>query len=640
MCGIAGFTGPANDDVLATMTRLIRHRGPDAEGFHTEPGINLGNRRLRVIDVEGGDQPIANEDRSIWIVYNGEVYNADELRADLERRGHVFRTKSDTEVLVHLYEEHGETFARHLNGIFAFAIWDSRRQRLLLGRDPVGVKPLHYTEVAGELVFGSEIKALLAFPGVRRELNENALHLFLNLRYVPHEQTLFRNILRLAPGHVLVRERGATRIVRYWDPTCPIDHESSPEELADGLRERLRTAVKRQLVSDVPLGVYLSGGLDSSTLLAFAAAERPGIHTFSLGFGEPTDELDDAAFVARHFGTTHHALTVQAEPLARLPEVLWHTEEPKENVLQGYLLAEHGRKHVTVALSGLGGDELFAGYQIHRYVAAGQKLHAPVPGFLQRAFLAPVSRGLFAMQNATGTLHLDHYRRGMQLLLASGDRTRFYGILRNVWDHDAGQWKIIYGERMRNADLPAVSQELGRYFADGTRTYLEQVLEAEFHTKMVEDFLNNEDRVSMAHGLEVRVPFLDPDVVAFARAIPGRYKFREGKGKWILRRAMEGLLPPETMRKKKWGFTFSSYHQFRKDLRTTADRILTRHRVESMGLFNYDYLRRIMDHPPTPRMYWHYFYLWNVLAFTIWHRMFLEQPIASTPELSVDAYAQ
>lgn len=638
MCGIAGFSGIRNPELLRLMTDSLRHRGPDGDGYYCVNGANMGNRRLAIIDVQGGNQPISNEDETIWIVYNGELYNDPELRASLQSKGHVYRTHCDTETLVHLYEEFGDTFAEHLNGIFAFALWDSRHQKLLIGRDQFGIKPLHYTIHNAELVFGSEVKAILQYPGIKRETNLQALHLFLNLRYIPGDQTLFAGIQRLPAGHVLKWQQGLAQVIRYWNPQYDIDYAHNEDYFAEGIRYHLKEAVRRQLVSEVPLGLYLSGGMDSSSIVAFAAQLRGDpVDTFSLGFNEPTDELDDAAFVSQHFKTNHHALTVQSEPFQMFPEIIWHAEEPKENVMQGFLLARHARQFVTVALSGLGGDELFAGYQIYRFISLGQTLHRFVPSTVTRTLLTPLSNTLYRLENATGRLNLDHYRRGLQLLLASGDRSRFYSILRNAWDADAGQIANVYGPRLRQMDFKPARDMFAEYFNEQGKTYIDQTLKAEFHTKMVEDFLNNEDRVSMGNSLEVRVPFLDLDLVRFAFTIPAELKYKGDEGKYIFKNAMRGILPEATLRKKKWGFTFSSYHQFKKDLRTVAQQILTRERVEAQGLFNYGYLHQIMNYPPSPKMYWHYFFLWNVVGITIWQQMFLQGDLRS-PQFELEAY--
>lgn len=638
MCGITGFSGPPNPELLRTMTDMLIHRGPDADGYFTNDGANLGNRRLRIIDLSGGDQPIANEDETIWVIYNGEIYNYADLHRQLLNRGHTFRTQTDTELLVHLYEEYGPCFAEHLNGIYAFAIWDTCQQEILLGRDPFGVKPLHYTVVDGQLVFGSEIKAMLCYPGMPRSLNRQALHWFLNLRYVPPELTLFENIHRLPTGHVLRWRQGKYQLERFWNVKYTVDSVHDESYFVDGLRHHLRQAVGRQLVSDVPIGFYLSGGLDSTSIVALAAdLSDHQLKTFSLGFDEPTDELNDAALIAKRFKTEHHSLTLQPEPLQMYPEVIWHAEEPKENILQGFLLARHARQHVTVALSGLGGDELFAGYQIQRYIRYGQMLHSLVPNGLQRKLFAPLRQRIYRLQQATGRLDWDHWRRAIQLLLTSGDAAAYYSMLRNAWDGDQDHWKTVYGPRMLEKHLEPVRERFTEYFLNHEKTYLEQALDAEFETKMVEDFLNNEDRVSMGNSLEVRVPFLDRDLVEFSFSIPGHRKWRHGEGKSIFRQAMRGIVPDATLKKRKWGFTFNSYHQFGKDLRQTAERILTRDRVEQQGLFNYDYLQTILQHPPSSRMYWHYFFLWNVVGLAIWEQMFLEGKFGS-PDFDLEAY--
>lgn len=618
------------------MLAVLQHRGPDADGFYLDADVSMGSRRLRIIDLTGGDQPIANEDESIWIVYNGELYNDPDLRRMLEARGHRYRTRADTETLLHLYEEYGDTFAEHLNGYFAFAIRDKRQNKLIVGRDYFGIKPLHYTLVDGNLLFASEAKALLQIPGVARRLNRQALHLFLNLRYIPGTQTLFEGIERLPAGHVLVWQDGEVRQKRYWHQTYELDHSRTEAQWIEELRDHLRRAVQRQLVSDVPLGVYLSGGIDSSTVVAFAAeALDEPVKTFSLGFNEPTDELDDAALVARYFGTDHHPRTIQPDPFREFPRVIWHTEEPKENVLQGYLLAQHARDYVTVALSGLGGDELFAGYEIYRYLSLGQRLGRFVPDVLQDRVLTPLSDWLYAVQSKTNPC-LDFYRRGAQLLLSSGDPLRYYLILRNAWDANPGQKQTLYGPRMLDAPLPSTDAAFSQYFDNGG-ALIYNALDAEFHTKMVEDFLNNEDRVSMAHGLEVRVPLLDRELVRLAFSIPPELKVRNGEKKYIFKRAMEGILPPQALRKPKWGFTFNSYEQFNKDLKPTAQAILTPEQVERQGIFNYDYLRIIIEHPPSPSMFWHYFFLWNAIGITIWLKMFMEGDVAH-PAFDLEGY--
>jgi len=639
MCGICGMIGPGADrEIVQKMIRSIAHRGPDGEGIYHGDGISLGHCRLSIIDLVTGSQPMSNEDQTIWVVFNGEIYNFQNLRLDLEGRGHCFKTSSDTEVLVHGYEEYGTEFLSRLDGIFAFALWDIRGKRLLLVRDYFGVKPLHYHFDGKTLRFASEIKAILQDPSVLREPDYQSLHYFLNLRFIPGEGTLFKQIRRLLPAHYMMYENGAVSIHRYFNLEKTRNVPTSEMDCIEGIRHYLREAVRKQKVSDVPLGVYLSGGLDSSSLVAFMSevSDKP-VKTFSMGFNEPTDELEDARVVADRFGTEHHEICLSPDPLRQFPEVIWHAEEPKENILQGFLLSRFARRYVKVCLGGLGGDELFAGYDIHRYIYPSNALHSKVPDILASGFFRPLNRFLFAVQNAFGTLTLDEYRRGLQMLLSIGDPARYYLILRNVWDYDEKAYQNVYGPVFLKQDLHKTHTLFDHYFSSKSESFIEQVLRAEFHTKMQEDFLMNEDRTSMANGLEVRVPFLDRDLVQFSMSIPAEMKIEGNQLKHLFRKAMTGILPEHTLMKRKWGFSFNPYYQFQKDLKGVAERVLTKERVESRGLFNYTYLRRIIDHAPHPRLRWHYFFLWLALGMEIWFRMFIEGDV-SDPVFDLEHY--
>ncbi|MBE0582954.1 MAG: asparagine synthase (glutamine-hydrolyzing) [Desulfofustis sp.] len=624
MCGIAGIAGPdASPSKVSAMVEMQAHRGPDASGLYDAGFAVIGQNRLSIIDLVTGDQPMCNEDGSVWLAFNGEIYNYREMRVELESAGHRFKSSSDTEVLVHGYEEWGKELFLKLDGIFAFSIVDVRRKRIMLVRDNFGIKPLHYHFDGKNLLFSSEIKGLLATGMVAREVDPQGLHLFMNLRYIPGQTTLFRNVHRLTPGHWLLFEDGRLSIGCYYETRYEPDYRRPESWFVEGIRERLRSAVLKQMISDVPIGVYLSGGLDSSSIVAFMseAAEEP-VRTYSLGFGEPTDELIDARVVAEHFRTNHYQRILDLKPLRDYPSVIWHVEEPKENILQSFLLARFARQHVKVCHGGLGGDELFAGYTIHRFVYPFQRLHALVPTSFTRALLAKVSRLAFILENGVGRLSWDEYRRGFQMLMSIGDPRRFYLILRNVWDHDPGQHANVYGTWMLDQAREPVEKCFKPYFVG--RGAIDDVLWGEFHTKMMDDFLLNEDRTSMAHGLEVRVPFLDRELVRFAWTIPGRMKMQGNETKHLFRKAMAGLLPEHTLVKKKWGFTFDPYYQFQKDLRSTASRILTQKRVNDRGWFNYSYLDRIMKHPPHRKLRWHYFFLWLATGLEIWARMYLD----------------
>jgi len=626
MCGICGMIGPGADpEIVQKMNLSIAHRGPDGADFYQGNGIVLGHCRLSIIDLVTGKQPMSNEDQTVWVIFNGEIYNFQDLRRELQERGHFFATRSDTEVLIHGYEEYALGFLSRLDGIFAFALWDAGKRRLLLVRDYFGVKPLHYYFDGKTLRFASEIKAILQDPNTPREPDYQSIHYFFNLRFIPGEGTLFRHIKRLLPAHYLLYENGSISTGRYFNFKKMTDVPLDEAGIIEGTRYFLRQAVRKQMVSDVPLGVYLSGGLDSSSLVAtMSEFSSEPVKTFSMGFNEPTDELEDARIIAQRYKTDHHEISLSPDPLRQFPEVIWHAEEPKENILQGFLLSRFARRYVKVCLGGLGGDELFAGYDLHKYIYPAEFIHSMVPRVLISKGLQPLSRLIFALQNRSHRLSLDEYRRGLQMLLSVGDPVRYYLILRNVWDFDEEAYKNVYGPVLLEQDLKKTHTQFDQYFSSKNESVLDQVLWAEFHTKMQEDFLMNEDRTSMANGLEVRVPFLDRDLAQFAMSIPAELKMKRNRPKRLFRKAMEGILPDHTLRKKKWGFSFNPDYQFQKDLKQVAEQILTKEQVERRGFFNYAYLRGILDHPPHPRLRWHYFFLWVALGMEIWFRMFIE----------------
>jgi asparagine synthase (glutamine-hydrolysing) len=644
MCGIAGiyhFDAKPSDATRTAqaMAAAIAHRGMDDKGTFENEHVVLAHQRLSIIDLETGHQPMSNEDGSIIVACNGEIYNFKDLRKNLKARGHTFSTSSDTEALVHLYEDLGLDMFDRLNGIFAFALWDNREKRLILARDHFGVKPLHIYQDKSRVLFASEIKAILVAAKVTPRINKQALHYFMNLRYVPGRETLFKGVERLLPGeYALVSQRGLHRAF-YWRMPRPDSSELTEAEAIDGIRCHLQESVSRQLASDVPLGIYLSGGMDSSSILAMArkGCVDASIHAYTVGFNEPTDEVEDAKRVADHFNTQHHALNLDPKPLQCLPEVLWHVEEPKINVVQGFLLAQYAKRFIKVALGGLGGDELFAGYLAYQYMKPSEPFHRLMPASFIRRILRPVSNDLMSAQRRSTNMTLDEYRRGAQLLLSLGDKCQYYGIIRNVWDYDAQAWSQLYGPRMLKQKLAPTRTVFEPYFADRRQSFIEQALTAEFQTKLVDDFLLNEDRVSMAHGLEVRVPFLDRDLVSFANKLPVHMKMNGMKTKSIFKKAMRGVVPQFVLHKKKWGFAFNPYYEFQKDLKETAQQVLTPRRVKELGLFNYDFVKKVLEHSPHPRLRWHYFTLWMMLGFHIWHDMFFKAPCCD-PSFELTTY--
>jgi asparagine synthase (glutamine-hydrolysing) len=628
MCGICGIVGKGSEkrQLLGSMCALLQHRGPDHNGSFFDENIGLGHQRLSIIDLVSGDQPIYNEDRSIVLVYNGEMYNFKDFRTKLIAKGHQFATRTDAEILVHAYEEYGTNFIKDLNGIFAFALYDRRNKRLLLVRDHFGVKPLHYWHNGSTFVFASEQKALLIHPEITREINYNALHCQINLRYTQSEETLFKNIFRLPPGHFLLYEDNKMQIQRYYYLPVDLNYNYKKNDLLEAIRFHINHAIKRQLISDVPIGVYLSGGMDSSTIVTMMhqlKVER--INTFTLGFNEKTDEFPDAALVAETFGTHHHTASLAFDPLRQLPEVIRYAEEPKINLLQGFNMSAMVSPTYKVILGGLGGDELFAGYDINRFINLPRPLFALMPLKLQQVLLEPLSRILFCIQNSTKTLKYDEYRRGLQMLLSIGNLQKYYLILRNVWDYDRLFYREIYHPAIHIEQLMPVSTYFSPLFAEASDLpLLDAIAYVEFHSKMVNDYLLVDDRMSMAHSVELRVPFLDKDLVEFMFTVPMSLKMKGTTTKHLFRKAMQPFLPEQIIKKKKWGFAVNPYEQFKKDLKTVSQHILTKKFVEQQGIFNYTYLRRILDYPPHPNLRWHYNFLWIVLGLAIWQKMFIE----------------
>ena len=564
MCGIAGQVNrdrakPVSRESLEVMREAIRHRGPDSGGLRLDGSLGLAVRRLAVIDLVTGDQPISNEDGTVWIVFNGELYNYLELREDLEGKGHRFRSRTDTETIVHLYEERGLACVEALNGMFAFALWDGPRRRLLLARDRLGEKPLYYAEHDGAFLFGSEIKCLLSHPGFPRRVHLPAIHHYLGLQCVPDPLTAFEGVRKLPPAHRLVWQDGDVRVERYWDLRYEPKLAGSHEELAEELVGRLGQAVRRRLVSEVPLGVHLSGGIDSSvvTALAAQASDRP-LKTFSIGFEEERfSELPYARAVAERYGTDHHDFVVRYGDVPDLVRVLGrHFDEPfaDPSAIPVYLLSGWTRRHVTVALNGDGGDELFAGYT--RYGLDGYAdLYRRLPSFLGRrvapALLAKVAQPVDRPGDR-------NWVAGLKRLTQAADITPKANLLR---------WGSFFSESMkRRLWRPEATAELRRdspdtedwlasiFDAAPALSALDRTLYVDTRVYLASDLLVKADRMTMAHALEGRSPFLDHELQAWVARLPERHKRRGRVRKSLLRRAAASLLPPAVAKRGKQGF--------------------------------------------------------------------------------------
>ena len=629
MCGIAGTFGFGDEALVRAMADTITYRGPDGDGYFAGDGVTLGNRRLAILDVDGGAQPMTNEDGSVVVVFNGLIYNYPELRAELERRGHELHTTCDTEILAHLYEDEGIAFAERLNGIFAIALLDRTKGSLFLVRDPIGVKPIVYATQGGRLAFGSEAKTVLASGLVQPELDVAGLHLTMNVRYVPGERTMFAGISEVPPAHVLEVGREGIRLTRYTEIDWTPDHSPTRDEWLEGIRERFGAAVTRQMLSDVPVGVSLSGGIDSSSIVAFLrhASDAP-ISTFSLGFDEPWDELGDARFVADHYGTDHHELVLTEPALPHLRDAIFHTEAPKVNSLQLYLLHRYIGEHVTVALSGLGGDELFAGYDIYGYIQKTARLRS---GVVASGIDKASSVIDWSAQKIAGLQRpqLDLSTRKLEWLGAANDRARTYLLLRNAWDFNSALLSRVYTREFVDRLESETRDSYDPYFSAGGSVEAE-TLRAEFDTKMVDDLLHNEDTMSMAHSVESRVPLLDLEVVRYAARIPDELRFGSGM-KGFLKDALRPVLPARVLDKPKWGFTFDPVEQYNKDLGPMAREVLTPDRLARSGVFNPEFVQQVTAAKPHQRLRWHYFMLWQMIGFELWHELFIESPTTTRP---------
>jgi asparagine synthase (glutamine-hydrolysing) len=611
ICGIASAHGAADPDRLAAMSAALVHRGPDSAGELLDGAIGLAARRLSIIDLAHGDQPIANEDGTRHVVQNGEIYNHADLRRELERAGHRFRTSCDTEVLVHAYEEWGDAFARRLRGMFAIAVWDASRRRLVLARDPYGIKPLYYCEEDGGLAFASELRAL-----PRGEIDLDALDAFLAFNSVPAPLTIFRGCRKLPPGHVLFWEDGRIELTRFARPGPVADdglRRDEEAELVEELRARLRDSVRAHLVSDVPVGVLLSGGVDSSTLAALAALEsREPLRTFTIGFEERSfDETADARLVAERYATDHHELVLRPDAALLLPALAEAFDEPfaDSSALPTYLVSQLAARHVKVALSGEGGDELFGGY----YTYAADLLADRV------APLARLARPVVERLPSRSTkASLDYKAKRFVRAAHLPPLERHHGW-KEIFSADA---RAELTERRSTFDPLDVYRR--RYAETAGADPLARLQDVDLGIYLADDLLVKTDRASMAHSLEARVPFLDPVVTRFAFALPTRHKVRGLSKKVLLRKAAEPLVPRQIAHGKKRGFSIPAAAWLRGELEPLARDTLSGDTLRRQGFFAPGPVRRMIDDHVAGREDLSR-QLWGLLAFTLWFERHVER---------------
>ena len=640
MCGIAGklffdSSRKVAPGLLARMNRVLAHRGPDDSGIFHDGPVGLAHRRLSIIDLsQAGHQPMSNAAGTLWITYNGEIYNFQELRSELERDGVVFRSKTDTEVILALYERYGIECVQRLRGMFAFAIWDGRTRTLFLARDRLGKKPLHYYWDAEKFLFASEPKGILQDPQVPAEPDFPSIHHYLTFGYVPSPHSAFRGFRKLPPAHYLVVQDGQVQVERYWRLRYEPKVHLSEKELCDELLARLREAVRLRMISDVPLGAFLSGGIDSSTVVALMSEVSSGpVKTFSIGFEEQEyNELRFARMVAERYRTDHHEFIVKPDALAILPDLVWHYNEPyaDSSAIPTYYLAKMTREHVTVALNGDAGDENFAGYE--RYLAARLAArYDRLPGVLRKS----LERVVAALPEAGHVRGL--YRRGKRFLAAaSKEPKRRYAQWVCTF---SGVWKDeLYEPAFREAMARFDSDDLllQAYESAGTTDFLDATLGVDVVTYLPDDLLVKVDIASMAHSLEARSPLVDHLFMEFAASIPSALKLRGRTKKYLFKQAVRDLLPAAVIDRPKMGFGVPLDRWFRRELRDLAYDILLSRRSLGRGLFREDMVRLLLDEHRDGRANWH-FQIWSLLILELWFQRFIDcrdQPGGSEEALS------
>ena len=626
MCGIAGFVdrdlhgraeanAAASRALVRSMCDVIRHRGPDDEGVFVGDGAGLGMRRLSIIDLAGGHQPIRNEDGSVWVVFNGEIYNYRELRAELIARGHVFSTDTDTETIVHAYETWGEDAFSHLRGMFGIALWDRRQRTLLLARDRAGIKPLHYAERNGRLFFGSEIKSILAAGGIDPSMDVAALEHYLSFLYTPADATIFEGIRKLPPGHYLRWHAGDVTITRYWDLPRGESFAGSMDDASEALTGVLGDAVQSHMISDVPIGALLSGGIDSSLVVGLMAraSSRP-IKTFSIGFDEPAfDELDGARRIADHFGTDHHEMVVRPDALAVVERLVEHFDEPfgDSSAVPTWYVSQMARRHVTVVLSGDGGDELFGGYDRYLPNPRVARFDAVTGGLGRRAAgaIGPLLPHGLTGKNFLRHVAQDHPGRYV-------DAVSFFqpDEMHALLSRDLS---LALGSR-RSAETAA--SRFGRW---QDLSWPSRMMRFDFETYLPEDILTKVDRMSMAHSIESRVPLLDHEVIEFAASLPSSMKIQGLERKRVLKNAAASILPAEVFARPKRGFGIPIGTWFRSPLRDFVVDTLQSPRARQRGYFEPPFVDRIVrEHLAGTRD--HTLRLWQLLMFELWHREYLD----------------
>jgi asparagine synthase (glutamine-hydrolysing) len=631
MCGIAGqfnFKGEADQALVREMTERLAHRGPDGEGFHFSGPVGLGIRRLKIIDLVTGDQPIYNEDKTVWVVLNGEIYNYPTLRETLIKQGHTFYTQSDTEVIAHIYEEKGERFAESLEGMFGIALWDEKKQTLFLARDRAGEKPLYYCHNGTQLLFASELKAILASPRVQRTIDPEALHYYFVYGRVPSPLSIFKGVKKLEPATVARVQGGALKTKTYWHPSFAQKFTLAEDDIAGELLKHLKDAVRKTMIADVPIGAFLSGGVDSSAVVALMAEHSPKpVETFSAGFREKDfSELRYARLVSERFGTNHHEFVIEPEVLEVLPKLVRHLDEPfaDASIIPTFYVAEATRRSVTVALTGDGGDELFAGYEWFKALKLARRYNVLPEG--AREFVYAFTKLL------PDTDERERWFRWLHKIKRFAETQRGAGrdVLGILLAMTAGFTeedlrKSLYAPEFAaltaRADAENLRRELVKDY-DGDDP-LEAALYGQFRSLLPDMFFTKVDRCSMAVSLETRAPFMHRPLVEFAAKIPFRYKLKGLKTKYIFKRALRGVLPDTVLDRPKKGFGLPIARWLREErIRKNVEEALYEKRFASQGFFKMDYVRRLVERHTQGKEN-NAEKIWRLYAFALWWRTYL-----------------
>jgi asparagine synthase (glutamine-hydrolysing) len=607
MCGIVGFNW-CDSHLLASMMKVIEHRGPDESGTFIDKDISLGHQRLKIIDLSSGKQPIHNENENLQIIFNGEIYNFIELRVDLEKKGHKFYTNTDSEVIIHLFEEYGTSCIKYLNGMFAFAIYDSTNKTLFLARDRIGKKPLYYWYDKGRIIFASEIKAILQFFQIPLEINIEAFKLYLQFRYVPIDETLISGIKKLQPSHWLLFQEGQISINKYWN-IQQLSHNYSDEHYISEFLKLYKSAVDCRLVSDVPLGVYLSGGLDSASIVALMSESIDSINTFSVGFeSSPDSELPYARKVAEQFGTSHHEFTVEDKDIRLIPKMVWHLDEPIGDAatLPTMILSKYAKKYVSVVLAGEGGDEILSGYDNQRIMMKCWKFH-PI--------IKPFKKIFSHIQNYCSPDSNIH--KILSTLSSQNFEVQYFTLNRLFMNNELKQLGIS------DSDITQIS----KFFPKTQMNHLNRIQYYGINTWLPHDFCMKADKMTMAYGIEERAPLLDYRLAEFAFSLPNHLKINNNAGKIILKKSMNSYLPRDIIYRKKHGYNAPMDNWLKDNLKEVLNSLIEENEHQ---LYQKQYVYQLFEKFQNTGLnykanFWNAQKLWSILVFEIWYRIFIER---------------